>query len=80
MPSDTRRWRLAADSLEANVAATDEMIRLRHKLIYDITSRLEAFSLNTVIFMERSFLSHINVPSLHERAKHTIRQMQIIWL
>ena len=34
--------------------ATKEMVRLRHKMVYDITSRLESFSLNTVIsgFME----------------------------
>ena len=42
------------DSKEANVEATKEMVKLRHKLVYDITSRLETFSLNTVIsgFME----------------------------
>ncbi len=30
------------------------MIKLRHKLVYDVTTRLESFSLNTVIsaFME----------------------------
>ena len=51
-----RFWKLAAESLEKNVPATDEMIKVRHKLIYDITSRLESFSLNTVIsgFMEYS--------------------------
>ncbi|MCI8814651.1 MAG: class I tRNA ligase family protein, partial [Lachnospiraceae bacterium] len=45
---------LALDSREANVATTPEMIKLRHKLVYDITQRLESFSLNTVIsgFME----------------------------
>lgn len=33
---------------------TKEMIKLRHKMAYDITGRLESFSLNTVIsgFME----------------------------
>jgi len=42
------------DSKEAGVAETKEMIKLRHKLVYDITQRLESFSLNTVIsgFME----------------------------
>lgn len=49
-----RFWKLALDSKEANVSATPEMVKLRHKLIYDITQRLESFSLNTVIsgFME----------------------------
>ncbi len=49
-----RFWKLALDSQEAKTAATPEMIKLRHKLIYDITQRLESFSLNTVVsgFME----------------------------
>ncbi|MBR3245765.1 MAG: leucine--tRNA ligase, partial [Parasporobacterium sp.] len=50
----SRFYNLAEKSLEANVPATDEMIKLRNKLIRDITKRLENFSLNTVIsgFME----------------------------
>ena len=49
-----RFWKLALDSREADVKATPEMVKLRHRLIYDITQRLESFSLNTVIsgFME----------------------------
>ena len=49
-----RFWKLAMDSKEANVAETKEMVKLRHKSVYDITQRLENFSLNTVIsgFME----------------------------
>ena len=49
-----RFWKLAIDSKEAGVTETKEMIKLRHKLVYDITQRLESFSLNTVIsgFME----------------------------
>lgn len=49
-----RFWKLVMDSKDADVKATKEMVKLRHKMVYDITSRLEAFSLNTVIsgFME----------------------------
>ena len=49
-----RFWNLALDSIEKDVPATKEMIKVRHKLVYDITQRLESFSLNTVIskFME----------------------------
>ena len=49
-----RFWKLALDNIDGKVAPTDETIRLRHKLIKDITTRLEAFSLNTVVsgFME----------------------------
>ncbi|QOV20613.1 leucine--tRNA ligase [Blautia liquoris] len=49
-----RFWKLSLDSLEGDVKPTDEMIRYRHKMVYEITSRLQSFSLNTVIsgFME----------------------------
>ena len=49
-----RFWKLAMDSKDANVAETKEMVKIRHKLVYDVTQRLESFSLNTVIsgFME----------------------------
>ena len=42
------------DSKDQDIQPTKEMIRLRHKMVYDITTRLESFSLNTVIsgFME----------------------------
>ncbi len=49
-----RFWKLVLDSAEADVTETQEMVKLRHKMIYDITTRLENFSLNTVVsgFME----------------------------
>ncbi|MDD3279828.1 MAG: leucine--tRNA ligase [Lachnospiraceae bacterium] len=49
-----RFWKLAMDSKEAAVEATPDMVKLRHKMVFDITQRLESFSLNTVIsgFME----------------------------
>jgi len=52
-----RFWKLASDSLTANVKATNEMIKERHKFVHDITDRLEAFSLNTVI---SGFMEHTN--------------------
>ena len=50
----TRFWKLAVDSIEANVDPTKEMIKLRHQMVHTITRRLEDFSLNTVVsgFME----------------------------
>ena len=49
-----RFWNLVMDNKDKNVAATKEMVKIRHKMVYDITQRLESFSLNTVIsgFME----------------------------
>ena len=49
-----RFWKLVLDSVEADVKETKEMVKLRHKMVYDITTRLENFSLNTVVsgFME----------------------------
>ena len=55
---DLRRfWTLSLDSLDANTEATAEMIRERNKLAFDITTRLEQFSLNTVI---SAFMEHNN--------------------
>ena len=37
------------DSIKKDITATKEMEKTRHKIVYDFTSRLEAFSLNTVV-------------------------------
>ncbi len=49
-----RFWNLVHGQQGQDIKATKEMIKLRHRLVYDITTRLESFSLNTVIsgFME----------------------------
>ena len=49
-----RFWNMVQDNMEKDVKATPELIKLRNRLVYDITNRIEAFSLNTVIsgFME----------------------------
>ena len=50
----TRFWNLVQDNAGKDVAATKEMVKVRHKMIYDITTRLECFNLNTTVsgFME----------------------------
>ena len=50
----SRFWNLAMDNKDKNIKASKEMIKARHKMIHMITTRLEGFSLNTVIsgFME----------------------------
>ena len=49
-----RFWKMAMDNKDKQVAETTELVKLRHKLVYDITTRLDTFSLNTVVsgFME----------------------------
>ena len=49
-----RFWNLVLDNKDKGTKETPESVKLRHKLVYDITSRLNSFSLNTVIsgFME----------------------------
>ena len=49
-----RFWNLVLDNKDKGTKETPESVKLRHKLAYDITSRLNSFSLNTVIsgFME----------------------------
>lgn len=50
----TRFWKLVTENKDKEVKATQEMIKVRHRMVHDITTRLENFSLNTVVsgFME----------------------------
>ena len=50
----TRFWKLVMEQKDAGVKETKELVKIRHRMVYDITTRLESFSLNTVIsgFME----------------------------
>lgn len=50
----TRFWNLVMDNKDKGTAETKDSVKLRNKMVYDITKRLEDFSLNTVIsgFME----------------------------
>ncbi|MCM1257218.1 MAG: leucine--tRNA ligase [Roseburia sp.] len=50
----TRFWNLVMENKDKDVAENKELVKIRNKLVYDITNRLESFSLNTVIsgFME----------------------------
>ena len=49
-----RFWNLVTENKDKDVKATRDMLRLRHKLVFDIEQRFNQFSLNTVIsgFME----------------------------
>ncbi|MCR5120528.1 MAG: leucine--tRNA ligase [Lachnospiraceae bacterium] len=49
-----RFYTMAMENKDKNAAETEELVRLRNKLTHDVTTRLENFSLNTVIsaFME----------------------------
>ncbi|WP_394926001.1 leucine--tRNA ligase [uncultured Robinsoniella sp.] len=49
-----RFWNLVMDNKDKKMAASKEMIKIRHRMVHDITQRLESFNLNTVIsgFME----------------------------
>lgn len=49
-----RFWNLVRDSKDRDVKETKEMVKLRHKLVFDIDQRFNQFNLNTVIsgFME----------------------------
>ena len=50
----SRLWNLVMTNKDNKVEANREMLRLRNKMVHDISQRLENFSLNTVIsgFME----------------------------
>ncbi len=50
----SRFWTMVLDNAEKDVAVTPELLKLRNQMVHDITTRLDGFSLNTVIsgFME----------------------------
>ncbi len=50
----SRFWKLCITQMENDAPENDKLLKLRNRLVYDITSRLESFSLNTVVsgFME----------------------------
>lgn len=47
-------WNLVMENKDRDVAPTAELEKLRHKLIFDVTDRMEKFHMNTVVsaFME----------------------------
>ena len=49
-----RFYTMVTNNLDKNAPETPELVKLRHKLTYDVTQRLTQFSLNTVVsaFME----------------------------
>ena len=49
-----RFWNLVMDNKDKNTAETKESVKLRHKMIFEISQRFQNFSLNTVVsgFME----------------------------
>ena len=60
----TKVWNLVMNHKEDNATASPEVLKERHRLIYDVTTRLESFSLNTVV---SAFMEHNN--KLNEMAK-----------
>ncbi len=47
-------WKFVDENKDKTIAATSEIEQIRHKMIYEITNRLEALTMNTVVsgFME----------------------------
>jgi leucyl-tRNA synthetase len=69
-------WRLVESP--KYIAPTNELTRQRHKMIYDITTRLENLSLNTVVsgFMENT--NHLQNRASNGIDKETIKTMAIL--
>ena len=49
-----RFWKMAMENLDKDVPESKNLLKVRNKLVFDITQRLNSFSLNTVVsgFME----------------------------
>ena len=72
-------WRIVEKEATKNIPATEELKRLRHRLIHDITTRLENLSLNTVI---SGFMEHTNtmqsIAQSHGIDRETLEVMAIL--
>lgn len=60
----TKVWNLVMNHKDDNATASPKVLKERHRLVYDVTTRLESFSLNTVV---SAFMEHNN--KLNEMAK-----------
>jgi len=72
-------WRIVERDVDRVAPATDELLRLRHKIIHDITTRLDNLSLNTVV---SGFMEHTNTLQSISQAggvdKETIKVIAIM--
>ena len=53
----SRLWKLVSEHADDNAAESMAVLKERNRLVYDITTRLEGFSLNTVV---SGFMEHLN--------------------
>jgi len=69
-------WRIVERNATNNTPATDELTRLKHRIIHDITTRLDNLSLNTVI---SGFMEHTNsLQSIGDIDRETLETMAIL--
>jgi len=72
-------WRIIEKDAPKTNPATEKLVRLRHRIIHDITTRLENLSLNTVI---SGFMEHTNaLQAISQEAgvdRETLKTMAIL--
>lgn len=75
----SRFWNLALDHKDDNVEANEELLKIRNRLIHDITDRLDKFNLNTVVsgFMEYNN-ALIQYAKDHKIDKETLKAFSIL--
>ena len=74
-----RFWKMVTENAAKDAAPSKEVTKLRHKMVYDITTRLNTFSLNTVIsgFMEYNN-KFIELSKTQPIDKDTLKTMAIL--
>ena len=75
----SRFWNLALNHKDDNVEANEELLKIRNRLIHDITDRLDKFNLNTVVsgFMEYNN-ALIQYAKDHKIDKETLKAFSIL--
>ena len=73
----SRLWKLVMDHKDDDAKETPAVIKERNRLVYDITTRLENFSLNTVV---SGFMEHLNNLTALAKEKAVDRETMKIYV
>ena len=71
-----RFYNLVMDSKDKDIKETKEMVKLRHKLVYDIETRFNQFSLNTVLSYKQQVLEELQ--NEHGQLLYQVRQQELV--
>lgn len=70
-----RVWRLVNDNWDKNWPVTPEVDRATHRLVFDVTERLESFRFNTAISSMMAYLNFLSGEAGNKADRHSIEAL-----